>query len=225
MAAPTPEQKKAANYLKRIGKWSADTVRSELNRTLANFNTANTQAQREATEEQNKATARTEVDRFAQLKKLQQSAQSARDAAGGALQGSNMSSFAEMLRERNNADTTESMGASRENRQAIQGELDKELGQNITNANEARSSATSEIRKLMAEISAGLNNINPALYTDPKNINLGAMNWTPQKAHTPKKVGYMMSDSAVRAGTPMSPSGNGGGGYFDQLMSSYRRRA
>lgn len=220
----TAEQKKQAQNLKAIAEYNAQSVRDQLARATAQFDRSDAQHRALAAEQQKQNSRSMANDRFNQLRKLQFSAKSAIGNSGNALQGSQAGNIAEMLRSRNDMDSSEALGTLATNQNAVFNSLADSINQNAVSRMDAESLAENMIREIEADTAAQLNNINQKLYVAPGKGDLNMKSKTTSKVPAmlkPESAGYITS--APTGGYSQTSRSNTGSSYFDRLMSGYGR--
>ena len=185
--AVTPAQKKAKANLGVLRDYNINLTKNQLNDAIDRYNTADKQIRSLTETEDKQATTAADDSRFAQQKKLQMSAQSVTSAAGNALQGSQSSQLAGMLKARQDLDNGEALSTLTSNRNTLYNTLRESLDENARSRAEARSDAEFAIGGIKADYAKELNNINPKLFKKP-GAKKGITKKTTTKKTTPKKT-------------------------------------
>jgi hypothetical protein len=227
MAKATAPQKKTASQLLEIAKFNAGNTKSQLNRALSTYDTAD-QTARAATDVKFIENSRQgAADRFSQQKKLQMSAKGILGAAGNAMQGSQMGGLAGMLRDRQDMDTGEVLGTLGQNQNAARSSLNETITANEAARRDAINTAAFGLGSIEADTAAQLSAINPSLYKKPGKgkgrIDLGSAATAARMGTVPttkaQSSGYFLPSASVKTAPAMQ-----GNSYFDRLMNSYNQR-
>ena len=189
--AVTSAQKKAKANLGVLRDYNIGLTKNQLGDAIDRYNTADEQITALTKTEDKQATTAADDSRFAQQKKLQMSAQSVMGAAGNALQGSQSSQLAGMLKTRQDLDNREALSTLTSNRNTLYNTLQESLDQNARSRSEARSDAEFAIGGIKADYAKELNNINAKLFVNPaakKNTKKKSAKKTSAKKTSAKKT-------------------------------------
>lgn len=214
----------AARNLGTVANYNATTARWQNDMARRNFDLADQQNRRLADVQFDQNSQKAAGERFAQNKKLQQTARSVIGAAGNGLQGSGTLNLIDMLRNRTDLDSGEVLGILAQNQNAVRNALDESLNANVLSRNEAAATTEAQLRGIEADTAAQLNNIDPDLFVAPgtgaakqNSANYEKNNRT--AANVATRGGYIMP-----AASTARPATRTGTSYYDRLLNSYGRR-
>jgi hypothetical protein len=223
----TAKEKKAAGQQKAISGFNAGSVKNQLTRSLEDYDLSDRQSQDLANLQFEGNSKQTASDRFSQAKRLQSSTRGILGAAGNALQGSQLGSIVGMIRDRNDLDTGEALGALTQNQNSVRHALAETKNASTLARRDAMNTAEMEIRRVEGDLAASLSNINPDLYVAPGSgaANLGSATTAARRGTVPEnkttKSGYFLPGVAPKTVPPKMQ----GTSYFDKLLNSYNQRS
>ena len=237
---PSDEQKKAGDNLAGITGYNKDTV-------LGNYE--DTMSVLDISDQQNKFLHDTQVTQakrkagdewFSQHKKLQDTVSQTKDAAGGAMRGSFLYDYSDLLADQDDTIDEATLRNMRENINSIDNSYFEALAQNNNSRNEAAMNAEQGFRELAADYIAQLNNIHPDLAKDmidggnhtlkpPSWLNTDFFDSHKKEPVKPDDLSFIRPDMANKKADELNTGGGNtsqsvSGDYWQRMTSGYDQR-
>lgn len=237
---PSDEQKKAGDNLAGITGYNKDTV-------LGNYD--DTMSVLDISDQQNKFLHDTQVTQakrkagdewFSQHKKLQDTVGQTKDAAGGAMRGSFLYDYSDLLADQDDTIDEATLRNMRENINSIDNSYFEALAQNNNSRNEAAMNAEQGFRELAADYIAQLNNIHPDLAKDmidggnhtlkpPSWLNTDFFDSHKKEPVKPDDFSFIRPDMANKKADGLNTGGGNtsqsvSGDYWQRMTSGYDQR-
>ena len=224
-AEVTKRERQAANNLKGIAKYNADSTRTQLQQQLGNYDFANRQNRALADVELQQNKRKSETDRFEAQRDLQNAALGLMGSMNQAMNGSSIGNLMSMLENRNDKENNTYWQQLQTNQDTVNNAYDEAFNQNQVAKNDAVTNAEKALRDMQGDLAANLNNINPSLYTAPGTgeSDLGAGGYYDKNKvaeHNAVLSGYLQPDNA---GPQAEAKRNklGGTDYYSRLINSF----
>lgn len=237
---PSDEQKKAGDNLAGITGYNKDTV-------IGNYE--DTMSVLDISDQQNKFLHDTQVTQakrkagdewFSQHKKLQDTVSQTKDAAGGAMRGSFLYDYSDLLADQDDTIDEATLRNMRENINSIDNSYFEALAQNNNSRNEAAMNAEQGFRELAADYIAQLNNIHPDLAKDmidggnhtlkpPSWLNTDFFDSHKKEPVKPDDFSFIRPDMANKKADELNTGGSNisqsvSGDYWQRMTSGYDQR-
>lgn len=241
-SGPTPEQQKAAANLGGIVGWNQQTLLNAAKQADTIFDISDQQNENMRNIEtiQNRRNAGN--DWYTQQQKLQSVTQQLRDAGGNAYNGSALYDLWDMIARKDDMDDVETLNTLRENLNTVDNDYFNAIMATLNARNEQYMQTESNLRELMGDYAAQLNNIHPDLAApviDTANHTLIPPSWITtsyfdghvRQAIEPTEQELVRPDNAasenwsrglVTGQRNNNQSGNNS--YWSRMMNGYDRR-
>lgn len=224
----TPRERLAAQRQKGISQQNALNVRTQLQRQLANYDTADQQNRKLADLQLQQNSRKTSADRFEAQRDLQNAATGLLGTMGTAMNGSSTGNLMRMLEDRNDKENSTYWAQHQQNQDSVENSYQDSLNQNRIARLDAMQSAEKAINDIATDMSASLNNINPNL-AEPPGTPTDWMEgiWDPARVQEMQEQdklisGYMRPDQeGARSTNPTQRNRLGGNDYFSRLMNRF----
>lgn len=223
----TDRERLAAERQKEIARQEADDVINQLVEQHVNYDRANQQNAKLRDVQLKQNARKSEADRFAAQRNLQNAALGLFGSMNQAMNGSTVGNMLSMLSNRNDADNSTYWQQLTDNQNAVRNAYEEAYNQNQIAKNDARINAEKAIRDIESSLSTNLANINPNLYSAPGRGDArlyserAVQEWEP--VNNPQLSGYVMPSNAEQAVIPQRNTIKRND-YFGNLLNKFNGR-
>lgn len=237
---PSDEQKRAGDNLAGITGYNYKTTLGNYEDTMSLLDTSDQQNKFLRDTQVTQAKRKAGSEWFSQHKKLQDTASQAKDAAGGAMRGSFLYDYLDLLADQDDTIDEATLRNLRENINSVDNSYFEALAQNNNSRNEAAMNTEQSFRELAADYIAQLNNIHPDLakdMIDGANHTLKPPSWLNTDffdAHKkgpvkPDDFSFIRPDMANKKASDLNTgdsniSQSASGDYWQRMASGYDQR-
>lgn len=242
-AGPSDEQKKAFDNLGAITGYNKGTLENKYADTMDMLDVSDQQNKNLRDTQKTQAKRKAGSEWFSQHKKLQDTVSQMTDAAGGALRGSFLLDYADLLGDQDDTIDESVLRSLRENINSVDNSYFESLAQNINNRNEAAINTEEGLRELIADYMAQGNNIHPDLIqkyldTSGHTIKTGDLGWLKTDGFydghkkgpaKPDDFSFIRPDRANKGAADLqtgdsNTSQSVAGDYWQRMASGYNQR-
>ena len=242
-SGPSDEQKKAFDNLGAITGYNKDTLDNKYSDTMDMLDVSDQQNKNLRDTQKTQAKRKAGSEWFSQHKKLQDTVSQTKDAAGGAMRGSFLLDYADLLGDQDDTIDEAVLRSLRENINSIDNSYFETLAQNINNRNEAAINTEEGFRELIADYIAQGNNIHPDLVqkyldTDGHTIKTDGLDWLKadgfyeshkKESAKPDDFSFIRPDMANKGAANLQTGGGNtsqsvAGDYWQRMTSGYDQR-
>lgn len=242
-SGPSDDQKKAFNNLGAITGYNKGTLENKYADTMDMLDISDQQNKNLRDVQKTQAKRKAGSEWFSQHKKLQDTVSQTMDAAGGALRGSFLLDYADLLGDQDDTIDEAVLRSLRENINSVDNSYFESLAQNINNRNEAAINTEEGLRELVADYMAQGNNIHPDLIqkyldTNGHTIKTGDLGWLKadgfyeghkKGAAKPDDFSFIRPDMANKKASNLNTGGSNtsqsvSGDYWQRMASGYNQR-
>lgn len=228
-AEVTERERLAAQRQDALAQASAANVADQFQNQIGAYNAANRQNRRLADIQATQAKRKGVTERSESDRDLQNSALGLFANMGQAMNGSALGNLMRMLESRSDKDNVVHWEQQQENLNNIENAYNESANQNNISALEAYNNAVKAQQDIRVDTAANKGNLNPNLYENPEDIDLGSGAELPPSGWLPDRLqrlsGYLMPENSVQNARARYPRNRvAGNDYFARLINGFNGR-